>query len=183
MAVIILHPTEELKLINFQKELISALFTEGRILLAARPLWIPLNTVVDAKNTVVATKDTVVESKNTVVEPVETTAAHKQSDIRGSFDELNHRNISSVEFGELETTESEIYIPVKIETKEGILSPKLSLVSIYKNTNFTETDRQIISQKKQPVRQLKVFRLGNEKELSSISKCITEFKWCKLEKK
>ena len=169
MAVIILHPTEELKLINFQKELISALFTEGRILLAARPLWIPLSTVVDAKNT--------------VVEPVETTAEHKQSDIRGSFDELNHRNIRSVEFGELETTESEIYIPVKIETKEGVLSSKLSLVSIYKNTNFTETDRQIISQKKQPVRQLKVFRLGTEKELSSISKCITEFKWCKLEKK
>ena len=173
MAVIILHPTEELKLINFQKDLISALFTEGRILLAARPLWIPLNTVVDAKNTVVATKDT-------VVEPVETTAAHKQSDIRGSFDELNHRNISSVEFGELETTESEIYIPIKITTTEGVFSSKLSLVSIYNNTNFTEADHQIISQKKQPVRQLKVFRLGNEKELSSISKCITEFKWCKL---
>ncbi len=166
MAVIILHPTEELKLINFQKELISALFTEGRILLAARPLWIPLSTVVDAKNT--------------VVEPVETTAEQKQSDLRGSFDELNHRNISSVEFGELETTESEIYIPVKITTTEGVFPSKLSLVSIYKNTNFTETDRQIISQKKQPVRQLKVFRLGTDKELSSISKCITEFKWCKL---
>ena len=141
MAVIILHPTEELKLINFQKELISDLFTEGRILVAARPLWIPV---------------------------VET------------FEKLNHSNISSVEFGDLENTESEIYIPVKIATTNGNKSSKLSLVSIYNNSNFTEKDRQIISQKKQPVRQLKIFRLGNEKELSSISKCITDFKWIKI---
>ena len=141
MAVIILHPTEELKLINFQKELISDLFTEGRILVAARPLWIPVDE---------------------------------------TFEKLNHHNISSVEFGDLETTESEIYIPVKIATTNGNKSSKLSLVSIYNNSNFTEPDRQIISQKKQPVRQLKIFRLGNEKELSSISKCITDFKWIKI---
>ena len=141
MAVIILHPTEELKLINFQKELISDLFTEGRILVAARPLWIPVNE---------------------------------------TFENLNHHNISSVEFGDLETTESEIYIPVKIATTNGNRLSKLSLVSIYNNSNFTETDRQIISQKKQPVRQLKIFRLGNEKKLSSNSKCITDFKWIKI---
>ena len=36
------------------------------------------------------------------------------------------------------------------------------------------------SLKEKPVRQLKVFRLGIEKELSSNSKCITESKWIKI---
>ena len=42
MTVMILHPTEELKLINFQKEVIEALFENDRILFASAPLWIEL---------------------------------------------------------------------------------------------------------------------------------------------
>ena len=144
MAVVILHPTEELKLIKFQKELISDLFTEGRILLAARPLWIKIGS------------DSV------------------------PYNELTSLNIRSIEFGELEISDKEIYIPVIISTENEQIDSKLSLVSIYSNNTFSDSDRTIIRQKKQPVRQLKVFRLGNEKELSSISKCITESKWYKL---
>ena len=55
---------------------------------------------------------------------------------------------------------------------------KLYITRIMKE--FSEAERKAISQKKQPVRrQLKIFRLGKEKELSSNSKCITESKWCK----
>ena len=144
MAVVILHPTEELKLIKFQKELISDLFTEGRILLAARPLWIEIGS------------DSV------------------------TYKELPSLNIRSIDFGELEISDKEIYIPVIISTENEQIVSKLSLVSIYRNNTFSDSDRTIIRQKKQPVRQLKVFRLGNEKELSSVSKCITEYKWCKF---
>ena len=159
MAVIIMHPTEELKLINFQKEVISELYTEGRILVAARPLWIPLNTV---------------------VEPVETTAELTNCEVSGSFDEFNHRNFLSIKLGDLEVSDNTIFIPVEIETKESTCISKLTLVRLHKGNSFTDSDYQKLSQKKQPVRQLKVFRLGNEKELSPVSKCISDSKWIKL---
>ena len=143
MAVIILHPTEELKLINLQKELISELFTEGRILVAAMPLWIPL------------------------VDSAETTTEHKK---------LKYQ----IELNNLEITDTEVFIPVTITSDKGKLSSKLTLVNLHSGQNFSDSDRQFISQKKQPVRQLKVFRLGIEKELSSNSKCITESKWIKI---
>lgn len=135
MPVIIMHPTEELKLINLQKELISELFVEGRILVAARPLWIEFN-------------------YNTP--PLK------------------------IEFGDLDATGNKIYIPVTITTEQGSQDTKLTLVNIHSGSNFTDSEIQIIRQKKQPVRQLKVFRLGIEKELSSVSKCITESKWIKI---
>ena len=43
MTVIILHPTEELKLIKLQKELINSLYSDSRIITAAYPLWIKLD--------------------------------------------------------------------------------------------------------------------------------------------
>ncbi|MBO4532332.1 MAG: hypothetical protein J5726_01350 [Treponema sp.] len=41
MIVITPHPTEELKLIKYQKELIRRLFTPGALIYAHQPLWIP----------------------------------------------------------------------------------------------------------------------------------------------
>ena len=45
------HPTEELKLIKYQKELVRRLFTPGTLVYAHQPLWIPtnFNTVQEAK--------------------------------------------------------------------------------------------------------------------------------------
>ena len=37
------HPTEELKLIKYQKELVRWLFTPGTLVYAHQPLWIPTN--------------------------------------------------------------------------------------------------------------------------------------------
>lgn len=135
MAVIILHPTEELKLINFQKELISELFIEGRILVAASPLWIPLE---------------------------------------------SSEQIKAVNFGGLEVTGKSIYIPVTIKTAGAELHSKLTLVNIHGKSNFSPADLNLIAEKKQPVSQLKVFRLGDEKKLSPVAKCISKSVWCKL---
>ena len=51
MAVLILHPTEELIFAKLQKELISELFEDGRIMYAVKPLWILLNPVVESVET------------------------------------------------------------------------------------------------------------------------------------
>ena len=40
--VIVPHPTEELKLIKYQKELVRCLFTPGALIYAHQPLWIPV---------------------------------------------------------------------------------------------------------------------------------------------
>ena len=143
MAVIIIHPTEELKLINLQKELISELFTEGRILVAAMPLWIPL------------------------VDSAETTTEHEK---------LKYQ----IELNNLEITDTEVFIPVTITSDKGKFSSKLTLVNLHRGRAFSDSDRKIISQKKQPVRQLKIFRLGIAQAEGPHAKSISDFVWCKL---
>ena len=43
MIVIAPHPTEELRLINYQKELVRRLFTPGALVYAHQPLWFPVD--------------------------------------------------------------------------------------------------------------------------------------------
>jgi len=43
MIVLTPHPTEELRLIKYQKELVRCLFTPGALVYAHQPLWIPAN--------------------------------------------------------------------------------------------------------------------------------------------
>ena len=143
MAVLILHPTEELIFAKLQKELISELYEDGRIMYAVKPLWIEIE------------------------------------DTRWLSD-AKHRIETTIELGDFEATSTEISVPVTITTDDSKINTKLILVKIHSGKDFTTEERQTISQKKQPVRQLKIFRLGIEKELSSNSKCITKSKWIKL---
>ena len=50
MLVIIPHPTEELKLINYQKNLLSLLNTNGNIYYQQHPLWIELDRAFQAED-------------------------------------------------------------------------------------------------------------------------------------
>ena len=54
MIVISLHPTEELKLIKYQKELVRCLFSPGALIYAHQPLWIPttFTSVQEAKDNI-----------------------------------------------------------------------------------------------------------------------------------
>ena len=142
MTVIIPHPTEELNLINFQKELISALYKEGRILYAERPLWIDFSETEELKTV--------------------------------------SKSIQSVSFGELKISDKSIFIPVQIKTSESIVDSKLTLVNIYKGESFTDEDKKLIGQKKQPVNQLKIFRLGLVQAEGPHAKSISKSAWCKL---
>ena len=139
MTVLIPHPTEELIFAKLQKQLISELFEDGRIMYAVKPLWIP-----------VIAKDALINNR------------------------------SSVEPGDFQASDTEIFIPITITADDSTINTKLTLIKIHSGKEFTDSDHQIISKIKQPVRQLKVFRLGIEKELSSNSKCITDSKWIKI---
>lgn len=140
MTVIILHPTDELKLINFQKEVIGSLYDENRILYASAPLWIEL----------------------------------------GDFEIAEKNQIKKIEIGDIEFSENEIYSRVLIVCEKGNITFKLTLVNIYKGETFSQSDRMMISEKIQPVRQLKVFRLGLMQEQGPHTKSISKSVWCKI---
>ena len=144
MTVIIPHSTEEIRLYDFQKDLISSLFEEGRIMYAAFPLWIEL-------------KDFKLSEKNT---------------------------IKKIQIEEIEFTEKSIFCPVKIEieNKDGfhIAESKIPLIFLNNGRAFSDEDRKITMQKKQPVKQLNVFRLGIVQEEGPHAKSISKSVWCKL---
>ena len=142
MTVIIPHPTEELNLINFQKEVISSLYKESRILYAEKPLWIDF-----------------LEK-----EELKTVA----------------KSIKSVKFGDFEISDTNIIIPVQIITSEDNIDSKLTLVNIYKGNSFSDEEKNLIRQKKQPVNQLKIFRLGIVQREGPHAKSISKSIWCKL---
>ena len=146
MKVIILHPTEELLLVNYQKELIKALYSDNRVIFAVSPLWLEL-----------PEKD--VNSEN--------------------LKEIS-KTIRQITFGEIVFDSSKISLPVKIETSGRAFSSKLSLVSIIKGADFSEEDKNSAAKIKQPVRQLKVFRLGMVQEDGPHAKSISKSVWCKI---
>ena len=146
MKVIILHPTEELLLENYRKEMIKALFSEKRVFFAVCPLWLEL-------------PEKAVSSEN--------------------LKEIS-KTIRQITFGEIVFDSSKISLSVKIETSGGPFSSKLSLVSIIKVADFSEEDKNSAAKIKQPVRQLKVFRLGMVQEEGPHAKSISKSVWCKI---
>ena len=95
-----------------------------------------------------------------------------------NFDLKDKSQIKKVSIGELCTCEDSVYCQVFINCGQRKIESKLTLVCLYKGKSFT--DSEIAGLKEKPARQIKVFRLGIEKELSSNSKCITESKWVKV---
>ena len=140
MTVIILHQTEELKLITLQKELIHSLYNDSRILLAEYPLWI--------------------ES--------------------GEFELQDKASIKKIEFGEFQVSKNAVSLPVFIVCDKGKIESKLTLVSIYKGNDFSDSDKNTVSQIKEPVKQVKVFRLGLVQDQGPHAKSISKSVWCKL---
>ena len=146
MKVIILHPTEELLLVNYQKELIKALYSDNRVIFAVSPLWLDL-------------PEKAVSSEN--------------------LKEIS-KTIRQITFGEIVFDSSKISLSVKIETSGGAFSSKLSLVSIIKGADFSVEDKNSAAKIKQPVRQLKVFRLGIVQDEGPHAKSISKSVWCKI---
>ena len=97
-----------------------------------------------------------------------------------SSDAINNKQIKKVELGHLDFAEGEIFVPCKIVCERQSIESKLTLVRIYKGKNFTEEERRSVSQKKQPVRQLKIFRLGQVQEEGLHAKSISNSVWCKI---
>ena len=140
MTAIILHPTEELKLITFQKEVINCLFDDDRILYSESPLWISLE----------------------------------------DFDIADKKLIKKVELGDIEFSDNSIYVPLLIKKENGNIRSKLTLVNIYKGRAFNDSDIRKVAEKKQPVKELKIFRLGLVQEEGPHAKSISNSVWCKI---
>lgn len=147
MTALLLHSTEELRLINFQKELILKLNetdsqNQKRIFYRQIPLWIEL----------------------------------------GDFDISKKNIIKSVEFGQTDFSKTQIFIDVKVSLNDSSeINTKLPLINLLRGSDFFElSPAKSVLKIKQPVNQLKVFRLGIVKELSPVAKCISDSKWCKL---
>ncbi len=148
MFVIIPHSTEELKLINFQKQLIAEFFQEDRIIYPTFPLWIELS---------------------------EKTASYNKNELKNMSKE-----IQAVKLGDLTTDFKSIFIPVQIKNQNEDFISELTLVRIHRGQTFTTSDKSHLSEIKQPVNQLKIFRLGIEQAEGPYSKSISNSVWVKL---
>jgi len=150
MTQLIPHPSEELQLIKIQKQLISELFEEGRILYRNIPLWceLPFFSARDKKE----------------------------------LKELG-KSLISVKPLKFEVTEESIRLLIEIKSKmqkEASYTAELPLVRLYKGRAFSEKDFLIINKINQPVRFLKIFRLGILQELSPVTKALSASVWVKL---
>ena len=90
------------------------------------------------------------------------------------------KTLQLVELGEVELEKDNIFIPVRIQTENRIINSKLTLVRLHSGNIFSDIDLNILRQKKQPVRQLKIFRLGIVQADGPHAKSISDFVWCKL---
>lgn len=88
--------------------------------------------------------------------------------------------ITAVELSDLEAGPREIFIPVTIMADGRTITSKVSLVKIHSGNEFTTPERKGLYQKKQPVKKMKIFRLGKVKSLSAKAECLTGSKWFKL---
>ena len=86
--------------------------------------------------------------------------------------------IVKVELEDFDFSESSIFCPVKITCKKKTISSRLTLVNILHGSFFDfKKDMQKI---KQPVKALKVFRLGLVAEQGPHAKSISKSVWCKI---
>ena len=88
--------------------------------------------------------------------------------------------ISKVELEDIQVNEKCIYYPVCIDYDGKKLKSRLPLIILHSGPQFTEIDRQKIAQKKQPVKLLKVFRLGIVQDEGPHAKSISKSVWCKI---
>lgn len=84
--------------------------------------------------------------------------------------------ITSISTGRLSFFESKVVLTVLLNMDNETLELKLPLLQLYKGNadNLSFSDYEV------PVKELKVFRVGNATLLSPVSKAITEFVWKKL---
>lgn len=142
--VLIPHPTEELKLIKFQKKLISELNVAPSIYVSHLPLWIDIPNT----NIVPETKDDLKTFSKT---------------------------INSVEFVDFTQDDKGLSIKVTINTTTGKIFADLPILHLYKGPA-----KNLPQNIELPFKKIKIFRLGIPEDLSTNSKAIKDFVWCKL---
>lgn len=155
MVVLIPHQTEELKLINFQKELISELNTKNTIFYRLMPLWIELPFI------------------NATTKEELKTFSKKIKDVR--FKTLQQDKNTFTLCGTLLTDKKEYKLTLPILNKithSGVIEP----VKIHP----VEIPPEQITKKNTPVENLKIFQLGIANQISENTNELSETIWVKL---
>lgn len=167
-TVLIFHPDMELSLVRFQKELTGNLnkslaaapssnSPDARFFYAPLPLWLELNH-----------KDFFCENKSQLKKLV-----------------ANIKNVSLLE--NLKVVENSVNITAKINMK-NLHSSKpenidfffdLPVSKLHNCNKLTDENHKIITDTKNPINDIKIFRLGICRQLSANSKEIEDFVWAK----
>jgi len=151
MVVIDLHPTEKLKLIKYQKELISILNESGFIFYSQQPLWIELPETIFSASQKIELKTIGNELKKITLKNTDL----KNDEIFAAFEILLSDN--------------------KTVTAE------LPLLHLYKKNGSENTESISVSSLPLcPVKDLKIFRIALGAKTSEHSQEITDFIWKKL---
>lgn len=139
MIVIIPHPTEELKLIHFQKELINLYNSDDVILYSSQVLWIEM----------------------------ENFSAETKENLKSISKDIKKVTLSSL----LEDDDS-LFIKVEIEYQDKKLISRMPLLKLYRG-------KLPPINKKCPVENLKIFRLGIPSVYEKNVKSLSDFVWHK----
>ncbi len=155
MFVIIPHPTEELKLINFQKELIKKNNAENTILYTCQPLWCEIPEFFNEN-----CKNSDFKKRNCKTELKKFSKTIKEIIIKNT---------------DYNDDDKEIFLPVEIITQTITIKSKIPLLRIYKGQI-----PQNLKNQKSPMEKLKIFRIAKSALYSENQKSLQDFIWCKL---
>ncbi len=165
MFVIIPHPTEELKLINFQKELIKKNNAENTILYTCQPLWceIPEFFNENCKNS---------DFKNSDCKSGDFKSGDFKTELKKFSKTIKEIIIKNTDYND---DDKEIFLPVEIITQTITIKSKIPLLRIYKGQI-----PQNLKNQKSPMEKLKIFRIAKSALYSENQKSLQDFIWCKL---
>lgn len=171
MFVIIPHPTEELKLINFQKKLIKKNNDENTILYACQPLWIELPDFDDSE----ASKAELKNFSKTIKEIIIKNTDYYDDEKKPLPLETSWESSKETFQEAAQNFPNEIFLPVEIITQDATIKSKIPLLRIYKGQL-----PQNLKNQKSPVEKLKIFRIAKTALYSENQKSLQDFIWCKL---
>lgn len=182
MTVIVLHSSDEMKILNISKQICSFLSSNSIISYRDNPLWIPfpLEQQVQQFQKQIENNS---QSKSQIFQ---------NDDLQSNFSNekeilKEHSNkISNIIIYSPKALDDTIFCPVTIDYNNQIFNSKLTLLKVYKqnkeykslsNTDFFQ--KKIAASELFPM-QLKIFRLARQIQLSKNSVSLSDFVWKKL---
>lgn len=166
MTVIVLHPSDELKILNISKQISTFLSSNSIITYRNTPLWIPFFQT---------------QFQFSFDDDLQTDSLEKTTNLK----ELANK-ISNIQIHSPQINDDIIFCPVTITFNKQDFFTKLIISKIYnqktENTDLSNTEilqKKIAASETFPM-QLKIFRFAKQIQLSKNSFSLSDFVWKKL---